>query len=70
VQWVETNPSNICIIPTDIRFLPPHGTTLKALIQMFAYVGWVGFLPPLLVTEKKLLYNIDTWPFSALPRPS
>ncbi len=21
IQWVETNPSNICIIPTDIYYL-------------------------------------------------
>ncbi len=34
VQWVETNSSNILIFPTDICFLPPHGTMLKALIQM------------------------------------
>jgi hypothetical protein len=33
-QWVETNPSSICIFPTDIRFPPPHGTILKALIRM------------------------------------
>jgi hypothetical protein len=33
-QWVETNPSNICIFPTDICFLLPRGTTLKALIWM------------------------------------
>jgi hypothetical protein len=45
-QWVETNPSNICIFPTDISFTPPHGTTLKALIWMFADVKKVGFLPP------------------------
>jgi hypothetical protein len=28
-QWVETNPSNICIFPMDMHFPPPHGTTLK-----------------------------------------
>jgi hypothetical protein len=32
-QWVETNPSNICICPTDIVSLP-NGTTLTALIRM------------------------------------
>jgi hypothetical protein len=49
-QWVETNPSNIRIFTTDICFLRPHGTTLKALIRMlirmFADVRLVGFLPP------------------------
>ncbi len=49
-QWVETNPSNIHFFPIDICFQLPHGTTLKALIQMlirmFADVRWVGFLPP------------------------
>jgi hypothetical protein len=37
-QLVETNPSNIRTFPTGIRFPPPHGTTLKALIRMFADV--------------------------------
>ncbi len=57
-QWVESNPSNICIFPTDICFLLPHGTMLKALIQMliqmFADVRWVGFLPPVIYSEKGL----------------
>ncbi len=30
LQWVETNQSNFCIYPTDIRLSPPHGTTLMA----------------------------------------
>ncbi len=33
-EWVETNPSDIHIFPTDIHFLQPHGTMLKVLIQM------------------------------------
>ncbi len=52
-QWVETNQSNFRIKHTDIYLSLPHGTTLKALIwmlrmliQMFADVRWVGFLPP------------------------
>jgi hypothetical protein len=57
LQWVETNPSNIRIFPTDIRFPPPHGTTLKLLIQMliqmFTDVRWVGFLPPEILSGKK-----------------
>jgi hypothetical protein len=32
-QWVEANQSNFRIYPTDMYFLP-HGTMLKALIQM------------------------------------
>jgi hypothetical protein len=38
LQWVEINPSNIRIFPMDIRFLPPHGTMLKALILILADV--------------------------------
>jgi hypothetical protein len=38
LYWGETNPSNICIFPTDIRFLPPHATTLKALIRMLLWM--------------------------------
>jgi hypothetical protein len=53
VQWAETNPSNICIFPTDICFLLPHGIMLKVLIRMLirmlADVRWVGFLPPQMV---------------------
>ncbi len=58
-QWVETNPSNIHIFPTDISFLPPHGTTLKALIQMliwmFGDVRWAGFLPPVIYDHKTFI---------------
>jgi len=42
---VETNQSNFRIYPTDIRLLPPHGTTLTT-IQMFEDVRLVGFHPP------------------------
>jgi hypothetical protein len=31
--WVETNQSNFCIYPPDIRLSLPHGTVLTA-IQM------------------------------------
>jgi hypothetical protein len=34
MQWVETNPSNICIFPTDMHFISPHGTTLKAFVDV------------------------------------
>jgi len=45
-QWVETNQSNFCIYPTDICLLQPHGTTLKALIQMLQMLdGFVSSHP-------------------------
>ncbi len=33
----------------------PHDTMLKALIQMFADVRWVGFLPPDVFAVKEAL---------------
>jgi len=48
-QWVETNPSNICFLPTDIHFTLPRGTMLTAyrcLYTMLVDFRWVGFLPP------------------------
>ncbi len=50
MQWVENNPTNICIFPTI--FIPslPHGTTLTAFADVDTDVagcqmGW--FLPTL-----------------------
>ncbi len=62
LQWVETNPSNICIFPTDIDFLLPRGTTLKALIrmliQMFADIRQVGFLPPVYLYNREIFSQL------------
>ncbi len=57
LQWVETNPSNIC----GHRFIiPPDGTTLTAFVDVNTDVcrentdvRWVGFLP----LPKVMLYK-------------
>jgi hypothetical protein len=57
LQWVETNPSNICIFPTDICFSLPHGTTLKALIQMFIQKYGCSLMLDGLVSSHPTIYN-------------
>ncbi len=45
-QWVETNPSNICIFPTDIRFIAASWFYANGLIRMLPDVRRFGFHPP------------------------
>jgi hypothetical protein len=62
LQWVENNPTNIRIFPTNIH-LSPQGTALTALlrmsIQMLPDVRWVGFLPPFILLKVIQLFNTD-----------
>jgi hypothetical protein len=50
-QWVETNQSNFCIYPTDIRLLPPHGTMLTT-YEWCPYECW-RMLDKLISTHPK-----------------
>ncbi len=47
-KQVETNPSNICIYPTDIHILSPHGTMLMAFADIHTDVAGclIAWFPP------------------------